>query len=51
MVGEDDSVVIVEQLLCYVVAQGSARLYLPKLNVLLYCKAWKCIQKAAHILH
>ena len=25
--------VIVEQLLCYVVAQGSARLYLPKPNV------------------
>ena len=33
MVGDDDSVVIVEQLLCYVVAQGSARLYLPKSNV------------------
>ena len=48
---EDDSVVIVEQLLCYVVAQGSARLYLPKPNALLYCKAWKCIQKAAHIRH
>ena len=31
---DDDSVVILLQLLCYVVAQGSARLYPPKPNVL-----------------
>ena len=41
---DDDSVVIVVQLLCYVVAQGSARLYPPKPN-LLHCNVGKCIKR------
>ena len=40
----DDSVVILLQLLCYVVAQGSPRLYPPKPNVL-HCNVWKCIRR------